>query len=116
MFYFLLEKNTRRVITAAIGASFLFGTSQLNAARPLGIDVSSYQGASVNWTSVKSSGVTFAWAKATECTGLTDADFAINEAHGKAAGVYMGAYDFAHPNLNTPGAEAAYFWSKAGTY
>jgi autotransporter-associated beta strand protein len=84
--------------------------------RTLGIDVSSYQGSGVNWTSVKSSGRVFAWAKATEGVSINDADFTINESNGKAAGVYMGAYHFAHPELNTPAAEAAHFWSIAGSY
>jgi hypothetical protein len=86
------------------------------AQRPLGIDVSSYQGGGINWTSVKGAGIQFAWAKATESTTITDPDFAVNENNGKAAGVYMGAYHFAHPNLNTPGAEAGHFWSVAGGY
>jgi GH25 family lysozyme M1 (1,4-beta-N-acetylmuramidase) len=85
------------------------------AQRTFGIDVSSYQG-QPNWTSVKNSGVVFAWAKATEGTGITDADFVYNANNGKAAGVYIGAYHFAHPNLNTPGAEANAFWSVAGNY
>jgi GH25 family lysozyme M1 (1,4-beta-N-acetylmuramidase) len=86
------------------------------AQRPLGIDVSSYQGGGINWTSVKNSGVSFAWAKATEGVNIVDADFTINENNGKNAGVYMGAYHFAHPNLNTPGAEASYFWGTANGY
>ena len=40
---------------------------QALAQRPLGIDVSSYQGA-INWPTVKNNGITFAWAKATEAT------------------------------------------------
>jgi len=85
------------------------------AQRPLGIDVSSYQ-AQPNWTSVHGSGITFSWAKATEGTSVTDADFTYNAVNGKAAGVYMGAYHFAHPNLNTPAAEASHFWSVAGSH
>ncbi len=85
------------------------------AQRPLGIDVSSYQ-AHPNWTSIAGSGVTFAWAKATEGTTVNDADFVYNETNGKGAGVPIGAYHFAHPNLNTPAAEAAHFWSIAGPY
>ncbi len=86
------------------------------AQRPLGIDVSSYQGSGVNWTSVKNSGRVFAWAKATEGLSVNDADFTINESNGKAAGVYMGAYHFAHPELNSPASEAAHFWNIAGPY
>jgi len=86
------------------------------AQRPLGIDVSSYQGSDINWTNVKSSGVSFAWAKATEGVTISDADFTINAVNAKAAGVYIGAYDFAHPENNTPAAEASHFWSVAGNY
>ncbi len=86
------------------------------AQRPLGVDVSSFQGGSINWSSVKSDGVAFAWTKATEGTTITDPDFTINENNGKAAGVYMGAYHFAHPNTATPAAEAGHFWSVAGGY
>jgi len=95
---------------------FRLANSDGFAQRPLGVDVSSYQGSTINWTNVKSSGVSFAWAKATEGVTVTDGDFAINAVHAKAAGVYIGAYDFAHPENNSPGAEANYFWSVAGNY
>ena len=85
------------------------------AQRPLGIDVSDYQG-SVNWTSVKGSGIAFAWAKATEGTGFTASTYTANANNGKAAGVYMGAYHYAHPELNSPSAEASHFWSVAGSH
>jgi autotransporter-associated beta strand protein len=89
------------------------------AQRSLGIDVSSYQG-SINWTNVKSSGVSFAWAKATEGTFYIDAYFTANEANAKSAGVLIGAYHFAHPeeDTGTAGAdtEAAYFWNEARNY
>jgi autotransporter-associated beta strand protein len=89
------------------------------AQRPLGIDVSSYQ-ETINWTSVKGAGITFAWAKATEGLSYIDAYFTANEANAKAAGVLIGAYHFAHPELHlgTAGAdqEAAYFWNEAGGY
>ena len=87
----------------------------LTVARPLGIDVSSFQGSSVNWTSVKAAGITFAWAKATEGTTVTDSTFSGNMSRGKAAGVAMGAYDFAHPESNTPAAESGHFWGVAGS-
>jgi hypothetical protein len=86
------------------------------AQRPLGVDVSSYQGGSINWSQVKSAGFVFAWTKATEGEYYVDADFAINENNAKAAGVYMGAYDFCRPDLYTPASEASYFWSHAGSY
>src|ERR1700693_3999202 len=88
-----------------IGAGIVAGPEPAMAQRALGTDVSNYQGPGINWTSVKNAGVSFAWAKATEGTGFIDADFTINEANAKAAGVPIGAYDFAHPEANTPSAE-----------
>src|SRR6266699_6558454 len=85
------------------------------AQRPLGVDVSHYQG-SINWVSVAGSGITFAWAKATEgaTSGGDDATFTANAANAKAAGIPIGAYHFAHSELNTPASEAAHFWAVAG--
>lgn len=85
------------------------------AQRPPGIDVSSHQG-SINWSGVKSAGIVFAWAKATEGVTVNDGDFVANENNGKSVGIYMGAYHFAHPNLNSPGSEASHFWGVAGPY
>ena len=102
------------LMLAAVGLTLAPNHAQ--AARALGVDVSSYQGSGVNWTSVKSSGITFAWAKATEGTSITDADFTINASHGKSAGVYMGAYHFAHPASASPASEENHFWSVAGGY
>ena len=61
-----------------------------------GIDVSHYQG-SINWTSVKNSGKTFAFCKATEGTTYTDPTFATNWAAMKNVGLIRGAYHFGHP-------------------
>jgi GH25 family lysozyme M1 (1,4-beta-N-acetylmuramidase) len=89
--------------------------AQAFAQRPLGVDVSHYDG-SINWTSVKGSGISFAWAKATEGVSTGDAYFAANMPGAKAAGIYIGAYHFAHPESNNPTNEANYFWSVAGGY
>ncbi len=107
-----------------IGFGIVIGPGRAMAQnRPMGTDVSSYQGGSLNWTTIKNDGVSFAWTKATEGTYYQDADFAINEAHAKTAGVYIGAYHFARPSddTNITGAfsadtEAAYFWDFAGSY
>lgn len=104
------------IITATALLALLCGPGHAMAQRPLGIDVSSYQGSGVNWSGEKSSGVSFAWAKATEGTYDDDADFTINENNGKNAGVYMGAYHFARPDLDSPGTEAGFFWNYAGPY
>jgi GH25 family lysozyme M1 (1,4-beta-N-acetylmuramidase) len=95
--------------------SMVLGASRAVAQRPMGVDVSSYQGAP-NWSSVKASGISFAWAKATEGASITDGSFTYNQNNGKAAGVYMGAYHFAHPELNSPSSEASHFWAVAGPY
>src|SRR5437016_4811609 len=111
-----LKRNSFSCFTViAASLAMAFAPAAL-AQRPLGIDVSSFQGGGINWTSVRNSGIVFAWAKATEGTGVIDADFTINENNGKGAGVVMGAYHFAHPELNSPGAEANYFWAEAGAY
>lgn len=82
-------------------------------ARILGIDVSHYQG-SPNWTSVHNDGVKFAFAKATEGNYYHDSSYVYNMNNGKAAGVQMGAYDFARPDLISANTEADYFWAFAG--
>ncbi|HEX3799898.1 MAG TPA: GH25 family lysozyme [Verrucomicrobiae bacterium] len=96
------------------------------AQRPLGIDVSSFQGSAqtpatnINWPQVKSAGISFAWAKATEGLTVNDADFSYNIVNARGAGVLIGAYHFAHPELHigTAGAdeEAAHFWSVVKSY
>ena len=82
----------------------------------MGIDVSAYQGGSINWSSVYSDGVRFAFARAT--TGYDyseDSTYPNNMTRGKAAGVLMGAYHFSHLYANTPAQEATYFWNYAGS-
>ncbi|HZQ46068.1 MAG TPA: GH25 family lysozyme, partial [Verrucomicrobiae bacterium] len=91
-------------ITLHLAAIGLLGTStiqQAMAQRPIGVDVSHYQG-SINWSSVKGAGYSFAWAKATEGTYGEDDTFVNNENNGKGAGVYIGAYHFARPDLTSP--------------
>ncbi|HEX6185391.1 MAG TPA: GH25 family lysozyme [Pyrinomonadaceae bacterium] len=61
--------------------------------RLTGIDVSHFQG-HVDWQAVKAAGCAFAFAKATEGTGVTDPTFAANWAGMKAAGLLRGAYHF----------------------
>jgi GH25 family lysozyme M1 (1,4-beta-N-acetylmuramidase) len=100
-----------------------FSPGNLRAQRPLGTDVSGYQPAIIDWTTVKNAGVRFGWTKATEGTGYVNPNFVsqINGATG--VGIYMGLYHYARPDLhpNITGAssadsEAAYFWSHASPY
>jgi GH25 family lysozyme M1 (1,4-beta-N-acetylmuramidase) len=99
----------------AVAALVLTLGSAQATARTLGIDVSRWQG-TINWTSVKGSGVTFAWAQATRGAYLVNANFTANMNNGKAAGVIMGAYHYACPATNSPSTEANYFWNTAGPY
>ena len=110
------------LLLVIVGLGITLDPSRALAQRPLGTDVSHYQG-TISWTPVKNAGVTFAWAKATEGVGYTDAYFAINAANAKAVGIPIGAYHFArpssHPNLtgaNSADTEAAYFWGVVSNY
>ncbi len=81
-----------------------------------GIDVSHWQG-DIGWNKVAGAGYVFAFAKGTEGVGWTDVMFHNNMAEGNNAGVYMGIYHFARPDLGNSGAEEAnYFLSVAGDY
>jgi GH25 family lysozyme M1 (1,4-beta-N-acetylmuramidase) len=102
--------------------SFVLVATDVFAQRPIGTDVSGHQ-PSVNWSMVKNAGVTFAWTKATESTTFTSSSFTSQEAGAKAVGIYIGAYHFARPSVNTniTGAfsadtEATFFWSVASNY
>jgi GH25 family lysozyme M1 (1,4-beta-N-acetylmuramidase) len=106
------------------GLGMLAAPDYAVAQRPSGIDVYYGQG-SIDWASVKSSGITFAWTKAAEGTAsegynYPSLNFTINEAGAKASGVLIGAYYYAHPeqDIGIAGAdtEAASFWNAAGPY
>ena len=105
-----------------LGLEMAVGPGRAMAQRLLGTDVSAYQ-TSINWTTVKNGGVTFAWAKATEGTGWYSTYLPGQETGASQVGIPIGAYHFARPssNPNITGAnsadsEAAYFWSVAGSY
>ncbi|HEX7313048.1 MAG TPA: glycoside hydrolase family 25 protein [Pyrinomonadaceae bacterium] len=70
--------------------------SSNSPSRLTGIDVSHYQG-QVDWDAVKAAGCSFAFAKATEGTNVTDPYFEANWAGMKAAGLARGAYHFFRP-------------------
>ena len=88
------------------------------AARSAGIDVSDYQGdiTATEWTQIHNDGKDFAWTKATEGGGFTATTFVNNMNRGTAAGVYMGAYHYARPDLNSATTDAAHFVAVAGPY
>ena len=107
-------KNLKLIVSAlalSVGATMAHANNTTHSL--LGVDVSSYQG-SINWSSVYADGVRFGVAKATESTGYTDAYFSGNMNNGKAAGLQMGAYHFAHPESTCPSSQANHFWAVAG--
>ncbi|WP_193103724.1 GH25 family lysozyme [Brachybacterium sp. FME24] len=70
----------------------------------MGVDVSAHQG-EIAWDQVASDGYAFAYIKATEGTGFTDAAFGRNWDGARAAGVTPGAYHYF--TLCSSGAEQA---------
>jgi GH25 family lysozyme M1 (1,4-beta-N-acetylmuramidase) len=80
-----------------------------------GIDVSHYQG-TINWASVKSASIQWAYIKATEGTTYQDPQFSANYLHAYNNGVIRGAYHFAAPSRSGGSAQANYFASHGGAW
>jgi GH25 family lysozyme M1 (1,4-beta-N-acetylmuramidase) len=104
----------RRAAGFAATLALAMGIEQAQA-RLTGVDVYAGNG-TVNWTSVHSSGLSFAFTKATQGNYYQDANMAANMNNGKAAGMIMGVYDLADPANCTPSTEANYFWNYAKNY
>jgi len=94
--------------------------------RVLGIDVSHHQGV-INWAQVAATDVQFAYVKATEGSGIGDPDpvgsFALDSRFGQnapgadQAGLIVGAYHYARPDLgNSALDEATWFVSQAHSF
>ncbi|MGA8112330.1 MAG: lysozyme [Actinocatenispora sp.] len=116
-----VPRRTRRfvstlsvVLAACVAAVLGVGVQPASAAGVLyGIDVSHYQG-SINWTSVKAAGTSFAYIKATEGTTFHDPNFSSNYTNAYYAGLIRGAYHFARPDSSGGAAQADYFASHGG--
>ncbi|ANP49403.1 GH25 family lysozyme M1 (1,4-beta-N-acetylmuramidase) [Streptomyces griseochromogenes] len=84
-----------------------------------GVDVSAYQG-NVSWSTLWSSGVRWAYTKATEGTYYTNPYFAQQYNGSYNVGMIRGAYHFATPNTTSGATQANYFvdhgggWSRDG--
>ncbi|MCK7625804.1 lysozyme [Streptomyces sp. RS10V-4] len=84
-----------------------------------GVDVSSHNG-NVAWSTLWSSGVKYAYVKATESTSYTNPYFAQQYNGSYNSGMIRGAYHFATPDTSSGAAQANYFvdhgggWSKDG--
>jgi hypothetical protein len=81
----------------------------------LGCDVSSYQGASINWTAAHAAGIEIAYVQISQGTGVVNPDAQSQIEGARAAGISVGAYHLCYPNLNTPQAEWAFFASHLGS-
>ncbi|WP_063779693.1 lysozyme [Streptomyces sp. NBC_00370] len=80
-----------------------------------GVDVSSHQG-SVNWAALWSSGVRFAYTKATEGSSYKNPSFAQQYNGSYSVGMIRGAYHFATPNSTSGAAQANYFADNGGAW
>ncbi|NUO46325.1 MAG: lysozyme [Streptomyces sp.] len=89
------------------------------AAQTEGVDVSSHQG-NVDWATLWSSGVKWAYTKATEGTYYTNPYFAQQYNGSYNVGMIRGSYHFATPDTTGGATQADYFvdhgggWSKDG--
>jgi GH25 family lysozyme M1 (1,4-beta-N-acetylmuramidase) len=107
-------------LTQSVDDAELFDKNNTNplplTTQVAGIDVSHHQG-NIDWSSVYNSGKKFAFAKSTEGVGFTDPNFDKNMGEAHTAGMLIGAYHYARPDLGNDAAdEARYFVSVAGKY
>lgn len=78
------------------------------------IDLSSNQG-SVDFARVKKAGVTGAFLKVSEGRTWNDPVWSSRARQARAAGLRVGGYHFARPDLNSAESEAAHFAKQLGT-
>lgn len=112
---------SRLLLVPAVGLATMIGgavalpATPAQAATTPGIDVSHHQGA-INWTSVRNSGIQFAFIKATEGTSFEDPRFDINYPAAYHAGVIRGAYHFALPDRSSGSVQAHFLASNGGAW
>lgn len=111
-----LKSHTRRRRATLLAGTALLATSALIAsvipANALsGVDISSHQhpgNSGINWSSVKNSGQSFVFVKATEGVGYVNPYYLSDINAANATGLVVGSYHFARPQ-NDPRAEARYY-------
>lgn len=94
---------TLLVLLAAVPGGVLSGVDARAGTTREGIDVSAYQGDSINWHSVAASGISFAYIRAADGANSPDGQFVTNWRGAAAAGVTPGAYLFYEPNQSAVG-------------
>jgi lysozyme len=95
-----------RTTVAVLVATLVLCAPAGAATHAKGLDVSHWQGP-IDWLQVAGDGNTFAFAKATEGTTITDVTYAINRAGAQGVGMQLGAYHFARPAGSTDAARTA---------
>lgn len=72
-----------------------------------GIDVSAWQGRSIDWAKVRTDGIEYVYVKASEGASGGQPTFSVDVAGARIAGLRVGAYHFAHQG--DPAAQVANF-------
>lgn len=80
----------------------------------IGVDVSTWQ-RNINWPTMRASGVSFAYVKASEGVGYVDPMVDSHLSGARGAGMYSGLYHFCRPDTNAPEADAAHFAAQLHT-
>jgi hypothetical protein len=62
-----------------------------------GIDISSWQGSSIDWNAVKGNNISFASVKVTEATGYVNPHATTQVDAARGVGIHTGGYHYAHP-------------------
>lgn len=104
MFNIYISKiKMKRLLTIAIITTLLYGcegdTQRLSGYAVHGIDLSHYQ-AKINWDTVASEGIAFAFVKATEGRQHLDTKYCENWLEMKRVGIKRGAYHFFRPSID----------------
>lgn len=104
----------------ALEARYAARCTQTEPSTLQGLDVNATQGGSIDWSSVYDAGYRFVYVKATSGDDdeptLRNPHLEWQAARAKAAGLAVGVYHFAYPEMNTPEDEAEYFLEVAGQY
>ncbi|KAH6913336.1 glycoside hydrolase family 25 protein [Coprinopsis sp. MPI-PUGE-AT-0042] len=94
-------------------SSPLFNSTE--RAFPSGIDVSSWN-TGISWSSVKSSGIAFAYIKATEGTNYKSPEFNRQYTGATNVGLIRGSYHYALPDKSSGAIQADYFVNNGGRW
>jgi lysozyme len=114
-----VRRRPRTTIATGIAALLMLVSAGAAAADITGPDVSSHQhpnGASVDWSKVRSSGQNFAFVKSTEGMRYVNPYFSSDWNAIRSNGMVRGSYHYARPNGSPTSAaeQARYFVSVAG--